>query len=766
MSNEQEDKYMDTAFPASQESLFDTNNTYLSSKLCTKWKSFAWMRAPEFVEADQVMLCQTIDPIDIIPSNSLLNSYFVSALCALSLFPDRVKALFSFNKLKVSNGFYVLNVYFAGKRLQIELDDMVPVDIKERQMAFIHTVSKDLWPVLAEKAWAKVNGSYERISNGTIGEALSFLTGSPYTKTIEHNTTNPEALWQALQISIKNHSIICATSERASLTLEEYGNPLGVPEYSFPIVEATEVTISKVKYRLILLMDPWDLHKWTGEWAVNSPSWTPEAKRILGYDFLADTHKFYIKLEDYLKFFSSTVICQAYSTFAFSEVEATQIVGDYALFKIIVEEPVEGCLCVVQKPKRVMGMKYSNYDISEVSMILGQLSNPLKYIKGDVQRSECSLLNFESPLEEGTYLLLVEINWNLEGLNSYSVNSYTSGKITLTTLDKSEYPDFIPHAMKSCAIQKSKQKTYEENGEPKIVKYTGINDSKANYGYIYYQNWSDSTILYETLFFKELKGIKIISQITNKKVTIELHPQQDYIVLLKKLKSGASYSTDTVTRIKFSEERLKEMLETKAKITKLIEDEIYFYSLPHDFGFVWCCKNKTANTIFGAKFHFEFNNLEFEKKPETDIFTTEIKPGNEDCRFIKIINPTQGSSFKFEYIPFLKDQEIDSRAIIAEMKEKTSPKQVKYLENLIQVNYYTYYKNGNYYWYFINNTDKQFKAKLTFTLNNLELHQPSGGDNKSWELSIMPQQDAFKFLKTIDFKSGVSYQAVVKVSLI
>jgi hypothetical protein len=51
-----------------------------------------------------------------------------------------------------------------------------------------------LWVLILEKAWAKINGSYEISDGGYEYEAISCLTGAP-THFISHRTAEKNELW-------------------------------------------------------------------------------------------------------------------------------------------------------------------------------------------------------------------------------------------------------------------------------------------------------------------------------------------------------------------------------------------------------------------------------------------------------------------------------------------------------------------------------------------------------------------------------------------
>jgi hypothetical protein len=66
-----------------------------------------------------------------------------------------------------------------------------------------------MWVLLVEKAWAKLNGCYEKTIKGVMSEALRALTGAPcevYNHDFEHD------LWKKIQSSDKKKYVMCASS--------------------------------------------------------------------------------------------------------------------------------------------------------------------------------------------------------------------------------------------------------------------------------------------------------------------------------------------------------------------------------------------------------------------------------------------------------------------------------------------------------------------------------------------------------------------------
>lgn len=69
-----------------------------------------------------------------------------------------------------------MTFYINGEQTDIVIDDFVPCN-PLGQPAFSKCHGNELWVILLEKAWAKINGSYEKTKYGLSTTAFSFLTG-------------------------------------------------------------------------------------------------------------------------------------------------------------------------------------------------------------------------------------------------------------------------------------------------------------------------------------------------------------------------------------------------------------------------------------------------------------------------------------------------------------------------------------------------------------------------------------------------------------
>ena len=113
----------------------------------------------------------------------LFNDYLVSTFSALSEKPELVKRLFGAKTPENSNQFKV-GVCILGNWTTIQIDDSFPCytnpKTKEKVMVGSNTSINNLWPLLLEKAYSAVLGSYLQAGvGGDPCNVLTDLTGAP-----------------------------------------------------------------------------------------------------------------------------------------------------------------------------------------------------------------------------------------------------------------------------------------------------------------------------------------------------------------------------------------------------------------------------------------------------------------------------------------------------------------------------------------------------------------------------------------------------------
>lgn len=124
-----------------------------------------WKRPSEVFFKERFELFDAvIEPSDIL-QGALPNCYYLSALSSLAEYPDRVRSLF-ITKAVNTAGIYVMRFCINGEFQEVVVDDLIPFDPELGKPAFSKCHGNELWVTLLEKAWAKINGSYEKTRYG------------------------------------------------------------------------------------------------------------------------------------------------------------------------------------------------------------------------------------------------------------------------------------------------------------------------------------------------------------------------------------------------------------------------------------------------------------------------------------------------------------------------------------------------------------------------------------------------------------------------
>lgn len=166
-----------------------------------------------------------------------------------------------------------------------------------------------LWPCFVEKAYAKVHGSFSRLSGGFISEAFADLTGSPVERIRFRQVYDLDSLFARI-LSFTSAGFLMGIATNAG------GNGL-VPCHAYSLLDVYEVhgvivgqqkkvtnfftkeekhdddimivdtpheaTIDKERtIRLVRIRNPWGTKEWQGKWAASSEEWTEKLRKQIG----------------------------------------------------------------------------------------------------------------------------------------------------------------------------------------------------------------------------------------------------------------------------------------------------------------------------------------------------------------------------------------------------------------------------------------------------------------------------------------------------
>ena len=315
------EEYTDDFFPPTLNSIFglDENNNPvdLSEKRRTEAEEsfqidkddIEWLRPREIFGPNYALFEGKIE-FDDVRQGSIGNCYFMASISALTECPQIIAEIFRQHKVQ-KNGRYEICLKLDGEWNVVIVDDLIPCSKKTRKPIFAKPKGNELWAILLEKAWAKVNGGYINTVAGMASEVIECLVNFPY----EYNETSnaiqdeqyKEDLWAKIVQASMNEYIMTT-----SLPSREGAKELGLVEgHEYTLIEGRELEYNGNRIRLVKIRNPWGSIKFTGNWSQSSDLWDDNLKTHFNFDDVYNEDgEFYISFDDFIYFFADVDICK------------------------------------------------------------------------------------------------------------------------------------------------------------------------------------------------------------------------------------------------------------------------------------------------------------------------------------------------------------------------------------------------------------------------------------------------------------------------
>lgn len=290
--------YEDKQFVASDTALGDE-----------EWKTnrgiSGWKKA-----ADEMLLYdENISPFDV-RQGALGDCYFISAISVLG--ETHVKDCLVSKPDDIKCGAFCVRFHKAGEEEEyVIIDNQFPLSGEEWSFAKSEN-SKELWPMVIEKAYAKLYGGFSNIEAGKVHYALAELTGGAAEQILlDAVAGNKDAFWIKILGYYKNGYLMGAgtpPNEMGDRAVNENGIVQG---HAYSVLELNEYEGEQ----LIRLRNPHGSVgvEWNGDWSDGSPKWTEAAKAKLKYDN-KDDGAFWMPLTDFLTEYKNLYICRTFDS--------------------------------------------------------------------------------------------------------------------------------------------------------------------------------------------------------------------------------------------------------------------------------------------------------------------------------------------------------------------------------------------------------------------------------------------------------------------
>uniref|UniRef100_A0A4W4GHM4 Calpain 9 n=1 Tax=Electrophorus electricus TaxID=8005 RepID=A0A4W4GHM4_ELEEL len=292
--------FEDPDFPACDSSLFYSQSVPIN---------FEWKRPgdicknPKFIVggADRTDICQ----------GQLGDCWLLAAIASLTLHKDMLARVVppdqSFDRGYA--GIFHFQFWQHNRWLDVVVDDRLPC--VRNQLVYLHSAENDeFWSALLEKAYAKLNGSYESLKGGSTLEALEDFSGG-VGETFETKAA-PSDLFDILKKALDRGSMMGCSIDITSSAESEAQTSTGlVKGHAYSITGLEEVNYRGRKVRLIRVRNPWGQVEWNGPWSDKSREWSyiDAADKTRLQQNGTEDGEFWMEFEDFKANYDRVEIC-------------------------------------------------------------------------------------------------------------------------------------------------------------------------------------------------------------------------------------------------------------------------------------------------------------------------------------------------------------------------------------------------------------------------------------------------------------------------
>ncbi|XP_061206521.1 calpain-13-like isoform X6 [Neopsephotus bourkii] len=209
-------------------------------------------------------------------------------------------------------GIFHFRFWQYGDWVDVVIDDRLPF-LNGRYLSVHPRTSNEFWPSLLEKAYAKLQGSYQHLHGGYPSDALVDFTGGVQ---VQFSLKDPPPdLHEILKAADKSHCLMgCSTSGQLMRNIE-LKNGI-VQGHAYTVTGAEKIRYKNSWIHIIRIWNPWGYGEWKGAWSDSSPQWDHvESKDREALLRNKDDGEFWMSCESFQEQFSWLYICNSTPTF-------------------------------------------------------------------------------------------------------------------------------------------------------------------------------------------------------------------------------------------------------------------------------------------------------------------------------------------------------------------------------------------------------------------------------------------------------------------
>jgi len=212
-------------------------------------------------------------------------------------------------------GIFKFEFWQYGRWVEVVIDDRLPCNM-EGKLIYMHSDDRnEFWSALLEKAYAKLNGSYESLSGGLTSEALTDFTGGMVERFTLKEVSSSDLVKRMLKAKALGSLSGCSIDAAPEDLESELDNGL-IIGHAYSVTDARMCDIETPRVTgsipMIRVRNPWGNHcEWTGPFSDGSEEWEyipDDQKEEMG---LTKGHdgEFWMTFSDFQKNFQRLEIC-------------------------------------------------------------------------------------------------------------------------------------------------------------------------------------------------------------------------------------------------------------------------------------------------------------------------------------------------------------------------------------------------------------------------------------------------------------------------
>lgn len=575
------------------------------------------------------------------------SNYFVTAMNALMKYPSLIYSLFPFLEKSI-NGCYGVYLRVNGEWKLVLVDETFPCCVNSRGIRFFalaSTPEKEIWINLIEKAYAKINGGYDKIINGSIIDVFDAVTNSIIEK---HNVISNEETYKIIDNAVNDKFIIVAKAKN------NFDKNVGIVKNENYIINSIRnVNIGAITEILIEMKNIFEAQKFSGNWSNDNYKWIPSLKN-LRYN---NDNQFFISLNDFVNYFSVIYVVKVHPI----ENEDNFI---YSNIKYSKKEIATPNIATITIPKCATKTKiyiqlHRKKSICYIPSYLLLIDSKNRYIKS-ISTND-NIINIDIDLSEGDYYLISDVGYRYYSRvdpHGYTVSIYANSDAQIAKDNNSDVNDIIRKAL----LSYSRKNIEVIKGDFGLKIYDSAKAlSKAAtaasfpFEYIIYENASEFDIETSMRIKNKYDSVRNYAlyleedEINSGTVRKAIKAGETNATMVLRLKNFETFDIENENETRITEEELQEYILRCGSREQLDEEEMLIqYMIEYKGGYCVLIENKYDDEEFKMKLILK--GLIYEEQKKGDVY---FRLKEKEIKLFKLkvseLNASGIVSFQFQF---------------------------------------------------------------------------------------------------------------------